>query len=101
MEDFSVFPPAHVASRYPRVFNEHMNATEISANDVEMDDYLIITNDYRSRFAIKVETIAHDRKYVVGRVFSIATLDREGLVVFSGCRKMASLRPATRIERVA
>lgn len=78
-----------------------MSTTVITADEIELGDRLIISNAYRARFAIEVERIDADRRYVTGRLFSIGTLDRQGFIAFSGTRcKVASLRPTTTIERV-
>lgn len=75
----------------------------IGFSDVQIGDYVVVSNPHRSRFAIKVERIGERdgrRTYLVGKVFSIATFNRESLVAFNGSSKVASLRPTTTIERI-
>ena len=78
-----------------------MSTTPITHDEVAVGDYVIIQNPHLRRFAVKVEKFGAERKYLVGRSFSIATFQREGLVAFSGTRrKVVSLRPTTSVQRI-
>jgi hypothetical protein len=70
---------------------------EIHSNDIEVGDRIRISNPHRSRFAIIVDRI-HDLpsgRVVAGRQIMIG----EPNVICGSRHKVASLRPATRIER--
>lgn len=76
----------------------------ITADEIQVGDYVLVRNPHRSTFALKVDKIGmiEDRRiYIYGRQFSIATLNKEGLVAFNRNTKIASLRPTTTIERVS
>jgi hypothetical protein len=79
----------------------------VTPSDVRCGDYLIVANPHRPRFAIQVDRIGEsitpagvERRYLVGRTFSIATFERDGMVAFNGRTKVASLRPTTTLVRV-
>jgi hypothetical protein len=73
--------------------------TPITHDEIAIGDYVIVQNPYGSRFAIKVEKIGDERRYIVGRQFSIAASKREGLICFNQRTKLASLRSNTTVER--
>jgi hypothetical protein len=78
-----------------------MTTDNIDHDAIQLGDHLIVQNPHRPRFAIRVGKIGEGRQYLVGRLFSIATFERDGLVAFSGTRtKIVSLRPTTSVRRI-
>lgn len=71
---------------------------------ISVGDCVVVSNPHRPRFAVKVEKVqqlSDGRPYFVGRVFSIGTFERKGLIAFSGNRrKVVTLRPTTTVERI-